>query len=206
MKNSGIVSALIGGAFFAVPYVALSVGLLPSLALGAAAFGAGELVFSDKKKPLEITNRPLYETLVEAKKQNKQIENMIPRVENEEIKVEIKEITLSVNSIIETIEHNPKKEKKIHNFFNYYLPVALKIIQKYDEIENQRLSSTEGKQFMKKSEKMIREINASFKNQLSNLYQSDMIDVDADIKLFDSMLKADSIDSKDFEHKNIEEE
>ena len=45
MKHSEIISAAVGGAFFAVPYLALGVTLAPSLAIGAAAFAAGELVF-----------------------------------------------------------------------------------------------------------------------------------------------------------------
>ena len=206
MKNSGIVSALIGGTFFAIPYLALSVGIIPSLAIGAAAFGAGELMLSDKKKTLEYTNRPLYETLVDAKKQNKEIKDIIPNIENVEIRDELKEINMTVDTIINAIERNPKKEKQINNFFTYYLPVALKIVKKYDDIENQRLSSKEGKDFMKNSEKMIKEINSSFKKQLSNLYQSEMIDGDAEMKLFDSMLKADGIESKDFNLKKNEEE
>ena len=41
MKNKEIFSAAIGGAFFAIPYLALSAPLIPSLVIGAAAFGAG---------------------------------------------------------------------------------------------------------------------------------------------------------------------
>lgn len=46
MKNKEIVSAIVGSAFFAVPYIGLSVALAPSLAIGCAAFGASQLVFS----------------------------------------------------------------------------------------------------------------------------------------------------------------
>ena len=45
MKNSEIASALVGGTFFAVPYLALSIPIVPSLVIGACAFAAGELVF-----------------------------------------------------------------------------------------------------------------------------------------------------------------
>ena len=38
--NKPIISALIGGAFFAVPYLALNVSLLPSLGIAAIAYGA----------------------------------------------------------------------------------------------------------------------------------------------------------------------
>ena len=41
MKNSEIISAIVGGTFFALPYLALSMPIIPSLAIGAAAFAAG---------------------------------------------------------------------------------------------------------------------------------------------------------------------
>ena len=39
MKNKEILSAVIGGAFFAVPYLVLSAPMVPSILIGAAAFG-----------------------------------------------------------------------------------------------------------------------------------------------------------------------
>ena len=50
---------------------------------------------------------------------------------------------------------------------------------------------------------MMEKINTAFKNQLSNLYQSDIVDTDAEMKVFDSMLKADGYDtSNDFKQPN----
>ena len=74
MKNSEVASALVGGAFFAVPYLALSVPILPSIAIGTCAFVAGELVFKkDFVMKLKDSNPTLYQTLEKAKKQNKHI-------------------------------------------------------------------------------------------------------------------------------------
>ena len=84
----------------------------------------------------------------------------------------------------------------MNNFFEYYLPTTLNIIKKYDEIENQSLTTQEGKKFMESSEKMISKINSSFKNQLSKLYQSDMIDTDAEMKVFNNMLNADGYNNE----------
>ena len=64
-------------------------------------------------------------------------------------------------------------------------------MKKYDEIENQRLESEEGKKFMENTRKMVSTIKNSFNEQLSNLYQTDMIDTDADMKVFKTMLKTD---------------
>ena len=69
MKNSEIASAVVGGAFFAVPYLALSIPIVQSLVIGACAFAAGELVFrTDVVESLKETNISLYQTLENAKK------------------------------------------------------------------------------------------------------------------------------------------
>ena len=49
---------------------------------------------------------------------------------------------------------------------------------------------------------MIRTIKKSFNEQLSNLYQADMIDTDADMKVFKTMLKTDGY--SEIEDFNIE--
>lgn len=174
----------------------MSVGALPSLVIGAAAFGAGELLLHDKtKKTLRDINRNLYDVLVEAKSQNKQVAGMINKVNDKEMKNNIKEISESIDKIIETVEKNPNKHKNVNNFFNYYLPVTLSILNKYDEIENQGLTTEESAKFMKQAQNMTKKINAAFKTQLANLYQKDIVDTDAEMKVFDSMLKADGYDS-----------
>lgn len=124
---------------------------------------------------------------------------MGPKVQSTSLQKNIKEIYQTTNKIISTVEKNPDKRKKMNNFFEYYLPVTLNILRKYDEIENQELSSKEGQKFMVQTENMIEKINSAFKNQLSNLYQSDIVDTDAEMKVFETMLKADGYDtSSDF--------
>lgn len=194
MKNKEVVSAILGSAFFAVPYLALSAALIPSLAIGCAAFGASELVLSgNTKEILKDSNRPLYLKIQDAKKQNKEILNLIPKVDKEETKYNLKEIHTTVDKIIEVVENNPKKAKRIDNFFDFYLPVLIKIVNRYDEVENNDLNSKEGKEFMKKADKMIADTNTAFKTILSSLYQKDLMDADADMKVYDMMLKADGI-------------
>ena len=190
-----IISAVIGGTFFAIPYLGLSITLAPALAIGAAAFGASELVLSGfkTKEILKDTNRSLYLKLNKAKKQNKEIHNLISKVESDATKKNLNNIYDTVNKIVATVEENPKKANSLGNFFDYYLPVLIKIVNKYDEVENQKLDSSEGKEFMVKADKMIEGTNNAFESILSSLYQKDIIDADADMKVYDMMLKADGI-------------
>lgn len=169
----------------------MSVGVLPSLAIGIGAFGAGELIFRNSKKEVVEEKKSLYDALLEAKNKNSQIEKIIPQIEDMELVSNIKEIHETVAKIISTVEKKPEKYKKMNNFFDYYLPVTINILNRYDEIENQDLTTDESKKFMESTKEMIKKINNAFKKQLSNLYQSDMIDTDAEMKVFESMLQAD---------------
>ena len=203
MKNSEVVSAALGGTFFAIPYLAMSVPILPSLAIGTAAFVAGELVFKkDKIIKLKESNFNLYQTLENAKKQNRHILEMIPLIEDKDIQKNLNEINDTVSKIIKTIEKNPDKEKKIKNFFDYYLPVIVKIVDRFDEIENQKISSKESKKFYESTSKTISEINEVFKKFLNNLYESDMLDANVEMKVLNSMLKSDGLDEDSI---NVEE-
>lgn len=195
MKNKEVTSALLGSTFFAIPYLGLSVALAPSLVIGGCAFLASELMFSGvkTKEKLKNTNKTLYQKILEARKEQKQIKNLIPKVENIETQKNLKEINETINKILEEAEKNPKKEKSLNNFFDYYLPVLIKITTRYDEIENTRLTTPDEKKFMTKAEKVIKDTNKAFKTILSNLYQKDIMDTDADMKVYELMMKADGI-------------
>lgn len=203
MKNKEIVSAVLGSTFFAIPYLALSVALPPSLVIGGAAFVASELMLSGvKTKPtLKETNKTLYEKIQEAKSNTKEIKKLIPKIDKEKTRDSLNEIIVTINKILEEVEKNPKKEKRLHNFFDYYLPVLVKIIRRYDEIENTRLSSTDEKKFMEKAERIIDDTSKAFKTILSSLYERDIIDTDADMKVYELMMKADGFVENDITKK-----
>lgn len=204
MKTNDVLSAVVGSAFFAIPYLALSVPILPSIAIGSAAFVAGELVFRKKITSLKDANISLYKTLEDAKKQNKHLLDTSKNIENETIKKYMVEINNTVDKIITTIENKPDKIKNVNNFFEYYLPLIIEITDRYDEIENQKLSSKDNSNFIKSSFQILKEANNAFKNILNGLYESDMTDTDIEMKVFNSMLKSDGINGDEIVVKSKE--
>ena len=196
IKYKEAVSAVVGSAFFAIPYLALSLPLLPSALIGTGAFIAGELLLSSDEKN-QIPTESVKKTLESAKNESKDIYNMRNKIEDEDLKKHIINISTSANKIISTIENEPKKLRKIANFFDYYLPVTLSIIKRYDEIENQNLSSQDMKEFISSTKLMLKSADEAFNKILERLYQNDMINIDADMKVFNSMLKADGYDDEE---------
>lgn len=192
MKKEYIFSAILGGTFFAVPYLALGVQLVPSLSISAVAYGAGTLIFKDRSKiDYSTKNTNLYEILKNAKSQTTQIFDISKQLEDRELIANVQDICNTSNKIIDTLSKNPGKLSQVNNFINYYLPVTIKILQRYDEIENQKLNSEESQKFMKSVRDMIAKIKEAFHEQLNNMYQAEIIDTDAELKVFEEMLKSD---------------
>ena len=190
MKNKNVISSVVGASFFAVGYLALAVPLAPALVLGVASFTASELIISGSKKEekIELTQK---EKINIAKNSIKHMKDMVSKIENESIQENLEEIVKSATKILSFIEKNELKNKTVTKFLDYYLPVTVKIIDRYDDIENQSLTSIESKKFLKDTTKIVGDTNQAFKKILDSLYQSDIVNADAEMKVFDTILKSD---------------
>ena len=194
--NKNIISSVVGAGFFAVGYLGLSLALPPALALGAVSFVASELIVNGADKKIEERKELSFSEKIinEARKDNKHIKEIISNIEDEEVCKDIDEINKSTTKIINYIEKNKLKNKTSDKFFEYYLPVCVKIIDRYDDIENQRLTSSDSKKFMNDGKRIIKDTNNSFKKILDSLYQSDIANAEAEMKVFNSILKSDGYD------------
>ena len=195
MKNKDIISSVVGAGFFAVGYIGLSLTLAPALLVGAGAFVASELVINGSKKKIEeIKELSFKEKITESKREIKYLKDMINKIDNEEVSSDIENIAKSSDKIINHIEEGELHNKVAVKFMDYYLPVCVKIVSRYDEIENQSLTSRDSKEFMSNTAKILKATNKAFKKILNSLYQNDIVDADAEMKVFNSMLNADGFD------------
>jgi 5-bromo-4-chloroindolyl phosphate hydrolysis protein len=119
---------------------------------------------------------------------------MVKNLDDEDVKNDLTEITKTSSKILDTIEKNNLHNKTANKFMEYYLPVCVKIVDRYDEIENQSLTSSDSKKFMADSKKIIKDTNKAFKKILDSLYQSDILNGDAEMKVYNSILKSDGYD------------
>ena len=212
MKHGPIYSALLGAATTAI-CLGLEFSAIPAVIIGVLAYGAGNMIFTtgsgDDESALEkvqgtmtfvsesVNNSKVDNILAKASKDNAQIYFMISKIEDPDVVRKIRELHEIVGKIISAVRKSPDKLKQSEKFFSYYLPTTVNFLHKYDEIENQEVGTEEMKAFMVKTEKMLSKIEVAFKSQLTNLYKSDMMDTDAEMKLFDTMLKSDGISGEE---------
>ena len=203
MKNKEIISGVIGASFFAVGFLGLSIAVLPSLAIGAGAYVASELLISDKKKEIVNPKDLSFSKKIEfSKKSNKHISEMVKEIDDQEVAGYINNINVTTSKIIRTIEKNKINNKTSNKFLDYYLPVCVNIIDRYDEIENQELTSKDSKKFMQNSAKMVEETSLAFEKILNSLYENDIENNEAEMKVYNQMLKSDGYNANELEVKD----
>lgn len=203
MNNKEIISSVVGASFFAIGYIGLSVAVLPSILIGAGAYVASELVLNDKKKEKIIENKELSfsKKIENAKKSNRHINEMISEIDDYEVRDYLKNINKTTSKIITAIQKENINKKSVDKFLDYYLPVCVNIIDRYDEIENQDLTSKDSKEYMKNSKKIVKETSLAFEKILNSMYQRDIVNNEAEMKVYNQMLKADGYDSSELELK-----
>ena len=193
MKNKEVISGIFGGAFFAATYLLIGIPVLPAVIAGGAAFVGSELLMSKTKIFVfdKVDEKNFLQVLEDARNKNKYILSMVDKIDDDEIKSYLKEINATTTKIINTVAKNKNKMKQSEKFFTYYLPATVGIVTKYDEIENQKLSSSDAKKFFANALDSLKEIDSSFKKILNNLYERDIENATADIKVLNNLLKSE---------------
>ena len=181
---------------FSFLYLGLKFGISFSLLISVISYFALTMIFKSKNELQEEVNNPFkeYEKLTnEASSNIKEINKYVHLIQNKKITDNISVICELSNKIIKTVKDNPKKINQIRKFINYYLPFTLNILKQYDNIENLKLTSSKSKKFMDKVEVMMDRVKDACQEQLNSLYDGDMLNTSADIKVFEDMLKSDGL-------------
>ena len=90
-------------------------------------------------------------------------------------------------------EADPGKEDQLRKFISYYLPTALKLLHTYAQLDGQ---GVDGENITKTKQSIERSLDllvTAFENQLDKLFQSDALDVSADIAALEGMLNLDGL-------------
>ncbi len=196
MKLSYILSIIIAIVVFCLLYLGLDLNVIFSAFISVVTYLACTMIFKERDSLQEKIDRDAleFEKLTSSAIGNiKKIESFKNEINNKELVNNILKICDTSNKIINTIKENPKKAKQIKKFVDYYLPFTLNILTQYNKIEDQNLTSIESKEFMTKVETMIERVKEACESQLNNMYETDLVNTNADIKVFETMLKTDGL-------------
>ena len=122
----------------------------------------------------------------------RQIRELNDRIADEALSAKIDRIEQVSGRIFKAIEDAPAKKNAASTFLNYYLPTTLKLLENYAAFEEAGVSGENLSQAKSRIEATMDSIVAGFEHQLDELYRTDAMDIDSDIRVMETMLRRDT--------------
>lgn len=127
----------------------------------------------------------------------RQIRQLNDRIADETLSLKIDRIEQVSGRIFKAIEDTPAKKNAAGTFLNYYLPTTLKLLENYADFEEAGVSGENLSQAKSRIATTMDNIVAGFEHQLDELYRTDAMDVNSDIRVMETMLRRDTASAAD---------
>lgn len=120
-------------------------------------------------------------------------------IPEEEFSQKLYRLEKVIIEIFKYIEKNPKKLSEVSKFINHYLPMTLKLVNAYKELNNQPVQGANIKTAKNEIEKSIDMINTAFEKLLDDLFEDIVWDISSDISVLETLFTQEGLTKNDFE-------
>ena len=169
-------------------YIDLGSGMLfKSQEAATAYFDAAHRAKAEQEQPAQAAPAPEGYAAILA-----QIRDLNDRIADERLSAQMDRMEQVAGRIFRLIEEDEDKRAAAGTFLSYYLPTTLKLLENYAAFEEAGVSGENLSQAKAKIEKTMDSIVAGFEHQLDELYRTDAMDIDSDIRVMETMLRRDT--------------
>ncbi|HPE15961.1 MAG TPA: 5-bromo-4-chloroindolyl phosphate hydrolysis family protein [Oscillospiraceae bacterium] len=119
-------------------------------------------------------------------------------IRDETVSRQIDRIETLTRRIFEVVQKQPEKLPQIRTFMNYYLPVTLKLLDAYGQLERQDVEGGNIAEARNSIERIMETLVSGFERQLDRLFAEDVLDISSDIRVLETMLGQDGFKPSDF--------
>ena len=150
------------------------------------------------EEPVSTGNVDLDKAIAEGDAAIKAMRALNDRIQDETISGQIDRLEEVSGRIFALAQKDPDKKAQLQKFMNYYLPTALKLLNTYASLSGQAVEGTNITEAKHSIERSMDLLVTAFENQLDKLFQSDALDVSADVAALEGMLNMDGLTGSDF--------
>ena len=158
---------------------------------------AGGLDVSQKapaQRPTPVTGNPTVDQLVQqGMKMLSDIREENARIPDKTLSARIDELEDITRRIFSTVADKPEKAPQIRRFMEYYLPTVLKMLTNYRKLGERGVTGQNADKMKKTVEDAMNVVLGAFVKQHDQLYGSDALDVTAEAKVLETMLRQDGL-------------
>jgi len=114
-------------------------------------------------------------------------------IPGEEISEKIYKMELLVKRIFEQAEKNPENIPDLRKLMEYYLPMTMKLLKAYEELDKQPVQGENVMTSKTEIENTLDTLNVAFAKLLDNLFRDTAWDVSSDISVLETMLAQEGL-------------
>ena len=138
------------------------------------------------------------ETLEQGKKYLTQISRLNDRIPGVEVSNKIFKIEDITGRILSRVEEHPSSVDDIKQLMKYYLPMTIKLLTAYAEMDEQPVKVENIDKSKKEIENVLDSLNDAFSKLLDDLYKDTAWDISSDVSVLNAMLKREGLKGSDF--------
>lgn len=141
----------------------------------------------------------LRSVIQKGKNYTEEIDVVKNKINNREFILKLDKLRNIVIQILNYIERNPKKIQEVNKFINHYLPITIKLVNSYKELNDQQVQGENIKNAKSEIEKSIDIINIAFEKLLDDLFEDVALDISTDISVLKTLFTQEGLtDKSDF--------
>lgn len=156
-----------------------------------------DVVEEVEEKPQPTGNPELDKMISDGELAIREMKRLNDSIKDETISSQIDRLEEVSGKIFDCVKADPGKLPQIRKFMNYYLPTTLKLLENYADFEEAGVSGENLSQAKSRIAATMDNIVAGFEHQLDELYRTDAMDVDSDIRVMETMLRRDTASAAD---------
>lgn len=145
----------------------------------------------EEKLPPELQS-----VIFQGKRAIADIRRLNDEIPDERMSAQIDLIERLTAQIFDCVKQHPEKLSQIRQFLNYYLPTTIKLMEQYVTLQNQSVKTENITEGMQKIEDLLDKVIVAFQRQLDALFESDVVDITADIRVMEQMMASEGLTNK----------
>lgn len=172
-------------------------GLIAAVALSAAGYFVGSKVFPGRditvEEKIQTGDAKLDQDIAEGRARLEKLREANAAIEHPGITASLNRMTRAGEQIFKELGRDPKKITLVRRFMSYYLPTSEKLMEQYRELQATAVKGENIQSAMTRIESSMGVVADAFDKCADNLFKDDEMDIDAEIKVMQTMLSGDSL-------------
>lgn len=152
----------------------------------------------EAEKRNDPSQKELREAIEEGRRYIKKIREANDAIPGEEISRKLYRLEIITEKIFNYVEQHPEQLPALHKLMSYYLPITLKLVTSYEQLDAQPVQGENIMTAKSEIEDTLDTISGAFEKLLDDLFRDIAFDISSDISVLETMLSQEGLTENDF--------